>query len=90
MSLMDKLKSNSKIKETMALENSVVFETKDFISTEYPMINLALSGDIRGGLTSGLTMIAGPSKHFKCVTYDTVLEIFTEDEDVINHFGMIR
>jgi len=64
-SLMDKLKKNSKIKETMTLEKSVVFEAKDFITTEYPMINLALSGEIDGGLTSGLTMIAGPSKHFK-------------------------
>ena len=29
------------------------------------MINVALSGDPDGGLTSGLTVLAGPSKHFK-------------------------
>ena len=29
------------------------------------MINVALSGDADGGLTSGLTVLAGPSKHFK-------------------------
>jgi RecA/RadA recombinase len=29
------------------------------------MINVALSGDIDGGITSGLTVLAGPSKHFK-------------------------
>jgi RecA/RadA recombinase len=29
------------------------------------MINVALSGSIDGGLTSGLTVLAGPSKHFK-------------------------
>ena len=29
------------------------------------MVNVALSGDIDGGLTSGLTVLAGPSKHFK-------------------------
>ena len=29
------------------------------------MINVALSGDIEKGLTSGLTVLAGPSKHFK-------------------------
>ena len=29
------------------------------------MINVALSGDVEGGLTSGLTVLAGPSKHFK-------------------------
>ena len=30
-----------------------------------PMINVALSGTIDGGITPGLTMLAGPSKHFK-------------------------
>jgi RecA/RadA recombinase len=29
------------------------------------MINVSLSGSIDGGLTPGLTMLAGPSKHFK-------------------------
>ena len=29
------------------------------------MINVALSGDIDGGLSSGLTVLEGPSKHFK-------------------------
>jgi RecA/RadA recombinase len=35
------------------------------ISTEIPMLNVALSGSLDGGLTSGLTVLAGPSKHFK-------------------------
>ena len=35
------------------------------IPTDIPMLNVALSGDIDGGLTPGLTMLAGPSKHFK-------------------------
>ena len=29
------------------------------------MINVALSGDPDGGLTAGLTVLAGPSKNFK-------------------------
>jgi len=29
------------------------------------MLNVALSGDLEHGLTSGLTVLAGPSKHFK-------------------------
>ena len=29
------------------------------------MINVALSGSLDGGITPGLTMLAGPSKHFK-------------------------
>ena len=35
------------------------------IPTDVPMINVALSGRLDGGLTPGLTMWAGPSKHFK-------------------------
>jgi len=35
------------------------------ITTSVPMVNVALSGRIDGGLTPGLTIMAGPSKHFK-------------------------
>jgi len=65
MSVMDKLKKNSKIKDTAILSDSVLFSEKDMISTEVPMINVALSGSLEGGLTPGLTVLAGPSKHFK-------------------------
>jgi RecA/RadA recombinase len=65
MSIMDKLKKNSKIKETSVLSESKFFTEKDMIPTSVPMINVALSGDMDGGLTPGLTVLAGPSKHFK-------------------------
>ena len=65
MSVMDKLKKNSKIKETSILASSKFFSEKDQVPTEVPMVNVALSGSIDGGLTSGLTVLAGPSKHFK-------------------------
>ena len=65
MGVMDKLKKNSKIKASAVLEDSVFFQEKDVVTTEVPMINVALSGDIDGGLSSGLTVLAGPSKHFK-------------------------
>lgn len=65
MGVMDKLKKNSKIKGTDVLEDSIFFGEKDIVSTSVPMVNVALSGDIEGGLTSGLTVLAGPSKHFK-------------------------
>jgi RecA/RadA recombinase len=42
-----------------------LFSDKDMIPTPVPMINVALSGDPDGGLSSGLTVLAGPSKHFK-------------------------
>jgi len=33
--------------------------------TDVPMVNVALSGSVDGGLAPGLTVLAGPSKHFK-------------------------
>lgn len=65
MGVMDKLKKNSKIKTTDVLANSLFFKDVDQITTSVPMINVALSGDKDGGLSAGLTVLAGPSKHFK-------------------------
>ena len=65
MSVMDRLKKNSKLKHTEVLSKSKFFAEKDMITTDVPMINVALSGSIDGGLTPGLTVLAGPSKHFK-------------------------
>jgi len=65
MSILQKLKKNSKIKESEILADSKFFSEKDMISTSVPIINVALSGRLDGGLTPGLTMWAGPSKHFK-------------------------
>ena len=65
MSILEKLKKNSSIKETAILSKSKFFNNKDMITTGVPMVNVALSGKLDGGLTPGLTMWAGPSKHFK-------------------------
>ena len=65
MSIMDKLKKNSKIKTTEVLAESKFFNEKEQTPTSVPMVNVALSGNIDGGLSSGLTVLAGPSKHFK-------------------------
>ena len=65
MSLMQKLKKNSKLDHTEVLSKSKFFSEKDMIPTDVPMLNVALSGSIDGGLTPGLTVLAGPSKHFK-------------------------
>lgn len=62
---MDKLKKSSRVKETNVLAESKFFTDKDSIPTDVPMINAALSGSIDGGMTPGLTVLAGPSKHFK-------------------------
>ena len=65
MSILDKIKKNSTIKDSAILANSKFFTKKDMIPTSIPIINVALSGRLDGGLTPGLTMWAGPSKHFK-------------------------
>ena len=65
MGILDKLIKNSTIKMTETVADSKFFNKKDMIPTPIPAINIALSGRIDGGLTPGLTMWAGPSKHFK-------------------------
>ena len=65
MSLLDKLKKNTTIKDSAILSKSKFFTEKDMVPTDVPMINVALSGRLDGGIIPGLTMWAGPSKHFK-------------------------
>lgn len=65
MSLKDKLIKNSTLEFTSTLQDSKIYSKKDMIPTSVPMINVALSGTVDGGVTPGLTMLAGPSKHFK-------------------------
>ena len=65
MSILDKIKKNSSIKDSAILAKSKFFTDKDMIPTSVPAVNIALSGKLDGGLTPGLTMWAGPSKHFK-------------------------
>ena len=63
--LMDKLKSAGSIKQTSILSESLFFNEKETVPTEVPIINIGLSSRLDGGLCSGLTFLAGPSKHFK-------------------------
>jgi len=65
MSLMDRLKRAGSVKTADILSNSSFFNAKDMIDTNIPALNIALSGSVDGGLTPGLTIIAGPSRHFK-------------------------
>jgi len=63
--LLERLQKNSTIRETDILTESKFFGDKDLIQTSVPAVNVALSGKLDGGLTPGLTVFAGPSKHFK-------------------------
>lgn len=65
MSLLDKIKKNSTIKESSVLATSKFFNEKDVIPTAIHSINIALSGSLDGGLVPSLTQFCGKSKHFK-------------------------
>jgi RecA/RadA recombinase len=65
MSLLEKLQKTSKVAGVSVLSESKIFDEKELTPTPVGMINVALSGSIKGGLASGLTVLAGPSKHFK-------------------------
>ena len=64
-SLIERIKKNSTIKESDVIADSKFLNDKDLIQTSVPAVNVALSGKLDGGLTPGLTVFAGPSKHFK-------------------------
>lgn len=64
-SLMERLSKNSTIKESAVLSESKFFLDPEIVQTAVPAMNIALSGRLDGGLTPGLTMFAGPSRHFK-------------------------
>ena len=64
MSIMNKLKKNSKL-DAEVLTKSKYYGKKDQAPTDVPMLNVALSGSVDGGLSPGVTILAGPSKHFK-------------------------
>jgi len=65
MSLLEKLKKSSRTAGADILSESKFFSEKEMTTTSVPMINVALSGSTQGGISSGLTVLAGPSKHFK-------------------------
>ena len=81
MSLIDKLKTNSTIKDSNILSKSKFFNTKDLIQTSVPALNVALSGRLDGGLTPGLTVFAGPSKHFKTAFAMLMIKAYLEKYD---------
>lgn len=63
--LLEKLRKNT-IVDAQLLKNSKYFDDGKFIPTRIPLLNLALSGKIKGGgLPKGIVQIAAPPKHFK-------------------------
>jgi RecA/RadA recombinase len=63
--LLTRIKSAGSIKTAMVLSESKFFNQKDTIPTQVPILNVAFSGKLDGGLVPGLTVFAGASKSFK-------------------------
>ena len=69
--LLERILKNSPTKHASILSESEFFKDKDVIPTDLPILNIAFSGSLDGGLSSGLTVLAGVSKSFK-----TLLALF--------------
>jgi RecA/RadA recombinase len=63
--LADKILKNSPTKYATILSESTFFNNKDIIPMDIPIFNIGFSGELDGGMVSGLTLVAGPSKTFK-------------------------
>lgn len=65
-SLLDKILSTSNSIYASLMKDAELFNREvEFIPTDIPMLNVALSSNIDGGLSSGILTIAGESKRFK-------------------------
>lgn len=64
-SLLSKLRKSTTLEYTEIMEDSDIFNNKDMIPTLIPGLNIAYSASVDGGLSSGLHVWAGPSRHFK-------------------------
>lgn len=64
-SLAERLMKKTSLSDASVMSKSTFFGAKETILTDVPVINLALSGYLDQGFSAGLTVLAGPSKHFK-------------------------
>jgi RecA/RadA recombinase len=63
--LLERMQKSGSIKTASVLSESAFFNKKDVIETELPILNIAFSGSVDGGLVPGITILAGASKVFK-------------------------
>lgn len=64
-SLMDRIAKSGSIKSASIIAESKFFGAKPVVKTDLPILNVAFTGSMDGGLVPGLTIVAGPSKSFK-------------------------
>ena len=58
MSLLDKLVKVGSSKHQAVLSKSKFFDNKETITTDYPAVNIVMSGEVDGGFSGGLTILA--------------------------------
>ena len=63
--MMSRLKSATTLEYSSTMDNSDIYNQRDMVKTPIPVLNIAYSADVDGGLSSGLHVWAGPSRHFK-------------------------
>jgi len=76
-SLMERMAKSGHVK-AKSIADSSIFAEKPIIKTDLPIINVAFSGSIDGGLVPGLTVIAGQSKTFKSLISLYCLKAFQD------------
>jgi RecA/RadA recombinase len=64
-SLMERMEKLGSVSGASIMSESGFFNVKDVIPTRLPILNIAFSGSVDGGLVPGLTILAGASKSFK-------------------------
>jgi len=65
LALRERILKTSTLDTTSLLSDSIIFQKRDIVTTPVPMVNVALSGRLDGGMLPGLLQLAGPPKHFK-------------------------
>lgn len=84
MSLLKKIKKNSKIEETASLEDSIYLNNQETIACSIPSLNIAMAGEVDQGMSAGTLQIAGPSKHFKtAMGLQVVASYLNQYEDAV-------
>ena len=81
--LLARLKKASKIAETSTLAENEILGNIECAPTHIPCIDIAFCGALDGGVTSGLTCIAGASKCFKCVDGETRIILYVDSNHKI-------
>ena len=64
-SLAERMNAKIAVKEASLMSKTAFFEDRDYVTLDVPFINVAFSGRLKGGLTAGVTIIAGESKTYK-------------------------